>query len=286
MASTQITSPRSDKNTLSQSQEIQAWGELYIFDLPKPLRGALFANDLILPYSLAPQTSVETSEEIWPGNPEWIKRIKLYSKAYRFEFFRCVLPQSFGRESGLIFDKPLSELRRLQYDDKILGHRRWTLIIFGKEKIAAIHLQTDLLKHDENGTIKDRLVILKDEVKPVLAVETKKVHSKTKKERLVEKLTPKSSTGVDRDPMNKDLMKQAGSELLVSWETELEKSELIFAGATKKEISTFFPESSSLYNKLRSFPFDFGSPNIEELKRCYVKLTTAKLNLDLLTQEN
>ncbi|EGG06102.1 uncharacterized protein MELLADRAFT_63647 [Melampsora larici-populina 98AG31] len=297
----QITFPKSDELTLEHLQTIQAWGELYIFDLPKTLRGDLFKINLITFHcgsseSLAPQTSVEASEEIWPGNPEWIKRIKLFGQAYRFEFFRCVLPQSYDRESGLIFDKPLFELQRLQHDPVIFGHRRWTLIIFGKENIAAIHLQTDLAKHDESETIKDRLVVLKDEVIKLKAdfdsrnifptinlaapgLESKngdsKSYPKSKKEKVVEKLSRKKGA-VDRDHMNK-----AGSELLSSWENELDKSELIFVGASKKEISTFFPESSSLHNKLRAFPFAFGSPDIEELKRCYVKLTTAKLDRDL-----
>ncbi|EGF97792.1 uncharacterized protein MELLADRAFT_114085 [Melampsora larici-populina 98AG31] len=287
MASAQIISPKSDEhtsNTSSHLQEIQAWGELYIFDLPKPLRTALFTKNLItFPYgtSLAPQARIEESEEIWTDNPGWINRIKLFDQAYRFDFFRCVLPESFGRESGLISEKPLTELKRLQYDDAIFGHRRWSLIIIGKEKIAALHLQTDLLKGDENETIKDRLVILKNEViEPAPVVEGKKgrskSYSKSKKEKAVEKLSRKSQRGVDRDTMNK-----AGSELLASWEKELERSELIFVGASRKQISTFFPESSLLYNKLRAFPFTFGAPTIEELKMCYLKLTTAKLDIEL-----
>ncbi|KAH9820597.1 hypothetical protein DFH28DRAFT_1093015 [Melampsora americana] len=246
--------------------------------LPKPLRGALFTkHPITLPYgpSPAPQPSVESSEEIWTDDPEWIRKISLHDQTYKFEFFRCVLPHSFGRESGLISDKPLSELRKLQrHDDKQSIHRRWSLIVFGKERIASMHVQIDLLKGDESNLIKDRLVILKNEVKkPVQVLEIKKGHSKSKKEKVVEKLSRKSQRGVDRDPMNKDPMNKAASELLA-------KSELIFVGASKKQISIFFPESSPLYNKLRAFPFAFGPPKIEELKRCYVKLTTAKLTLD------
>ncbi|EGG04973.1 uncharacterized protein MELLADRAFT_64518 [Melampsora larici-populina 98AG31] len=291
MAPTKIAMSKSNKITSNHEQDIRERGELYIFDLPKPLRGALFTkNPIALPYgpSLPPLPSVESSEDIWTDNPEWIKKIHLFDQTQKFEFFRCVLPRSFGRESGLIFDKPISELRKLQrHDDKDSSHRRWTLVIFGKDKIAAIHIQTDLFNREESKPIKDRLVILKDEVKkrwssissaPV--IESKKGHAKSKKERVVEKLSRKSQRGVDRDPVNKDPMNKAGSELLASWENELEKSELIFVGASKKQISILFPESSPLYNKLRAFPFAFGSPKIEELKRCYVKLTTAKLNLD------
>ncbi|KAH9820598.1 hypothetical protein DFH28DRAFT_1079441 [Melampsora americana] len=246
-------------NMSGQKDLLHSWGELYIFDLPKPLRGALFAQNLItFPYgpSLAPEPRIEASEEIWTDNPEWIKKIKLSDKTYRFKFFRCAF----------------ASLRRLQHDDEIFGHRRWTLIIFGKETIAAIHLQTDLSKCVEIETIKDRLTILKDEVKiPALVVQRKNAYSKSKKKKAVEKLSRKSQRGIDKDPMNKDPMNKAGSELLASWENELEKSEMIFVGA----------KSSALYNKLRAFPFPFGSPSIEELKRCYVKLTTAKLDAEV-----
>ncbi|KAG0143645.1 hypothetical protein CROQUDRAFT_134865 [Cronartium quercuum f. sp. fusiforme G11] len=289
--------------------QIQAWGELYAFDLPKDLRGALWmcsSNDAHQEIErLFPNTAeqirtphettdeqVETSESIWTDDSKWHIRPTVFEQHCRFEIYRSILPQSSGRDSGALSKKPLKELRRLQHHADLKGRngekrlsRTWTLIIIGTDEMAVMQVQTDLGESDDGKSIEDRMVILRHEIfnfrtEPLIEGSSRhhrgRGNLKNAKGKALAKMLRKSQRGVETDPKVKTV-----NEVLRSWSAQLCESELIFIGANRKQVSIHFPESSAAYRKLRPFPFALGTPSLGELKRCFVKLTTAQIKVGL-----
>ncbi|KAG0143625.1 hypothetical protein CROQUDRAFT_48535 [Cronartium quercuum f. sp. fusiforme G11] len=280
--------------------QIQVWGQLYALDLPKSLRGTLWkchTNESKLKveehfkkmiYRNSPNENIDESNRTWTeqDDSKWYLRPLILDEICLIKIYRSILPQSYGRDSGALFKKPLDELKHLQFHLNTKGqanrhNRRWSLMILGINEIGALEVQTELEPEgddDSKKSIQHRLVVLREEVakyeNSIEGTTSKNSRKKSKKFKTPEKISRKSNRGVDTSPKSTTVDK-----LLHSWQKQLEESELIFIGASRKDVSEHFPETSTAYRKLRPFPFAFGIPSVDELKRCFVVLTTAEIQV-------